>query len=329
MDSKHFRYALPSLVTVPVHLPVQPNIPEPMKIKWAAASQPVRGMALCVNSFSRALIHFLPELTFEAWSYFWISRVCKVTPLRVLRPQLQKTCELQLLCFCWSWLQHHAHVSLFSVVDKHTQICPSLSDILRTTPSEHKEPKPCFVMNVPEIMWHFVHVNTTATDNTPSCIRWSSKKKISLFFFLEVLAISVSPDVYLSLLICSSPPSPLPKLMGPHQWVSWGDSLGLPSLYLLTLTHQLPHCGNKLFLRAHPALAEVPSGVVHSLLKTENHILRGRAAGLEGEKYTPSLGIFFSIEGWSNPCEEIGEFPPSSPHRSTQAEAELLREVQF
>lgn len=82
----------------------------------------------------------------------------------------------------------------------------------------------------------------------------------------------------------------MPKLTGPHQWVSLGDSRGLPSLYLLTLTRQLPHCGNKLFLRAHPALAEVPSGVVHSLLKTENHILRG--AGCR-----PGRGKIHSLAG--------------------------------
>lgn len=82
----------------------------------------------------------------------------------------------------------------------------------------------------------------------------------------------------------------MPKLTGPHQWVSLGDGHGLPSLYLLTLTHQLPHCGNKLFLRAHPALAEVPSGVVHSLLETENHILRGAGCG-------PGRGKILSLAG--------------------------------
>lgn len=47
VDSKHFRYTLPSLVTVPVYLHVQLNIPESVKIKWAAVGQPVRDGTVC------------------------------------------------------------------------------------------------------------------------------------------------------------------------------------------------------------------------------------------------------------------------------------------
>ena len=47
MDSKHFRYTLPNLVTVPVYLHVQLNIPESVKIKWAAVGQPVRDGTVC------------------------------------------------------------------------------------------------------------------------------------------------------------------------------------------------------------------------------------------------------------------------------------------
>lgn len=129
------------------------------------------------------------------------------------------------------------------------------------------------------------------------------------------MAITLSTDVYLSLLICSSPPRPLPKLTGPHQWVSLvGDCHGLPSLYLLTLTHQLPHCGNKLFLRAHPALAEVPSGVVHSLLETENHILRG--GGLrawKGKNTLPGWEFSSALRAAQTLTRRLGNFPRLPP----------------
>lgn len=64
------------------------------------------------------------------------------------------------------------------------------------------------------------------------------------------------------------------------------------------------------------------SGVVYSLLKSENHILR-RADCEPGRGKIQSLtGSFFSIVSCSNTYEETGEFPQSSPHPSTQAEAE-------
>lgn len=78
----------------------------------------------------------------------------------------------------------------------------------------------------------------------------------------------------------------LPKLTDFHQWVPVGDSGGLPSLHLTALTHQLPHCANELFLRAHPALVGGAQWCRYSLLKTENHVLRRADCGPGRGKYS-------------------------------------------
>lgn len=127
--------------------------------------------------------------------------------------------------------QYCAHLSLVSVIDKHTQICPTCFNILQTTPSKYKEKKKNLVALWMFLKsWSTLYMPTRQLRTTHLLVFGEfSKENISLFSFQKVLAISVSHNVHLSLLICSSPPRLLPKLIGPHQWVPLGDRGGLPS----------------------------------------------------------------------------------------------------
>lgn len=124
--------------------------------------------------------------------------------------------------------QYCAHLSLVSVIDKHTQICPTCFNILQTTPSKYKEKKKNLVaLWMFSKSWSTLYMPTRQLRTTHLLVFGEfSKENISLFFLPEGIgniSLTQRPFIPADLLITSQTVAQThwPTPVGPFRRPRW------------------------------------------------------------------------------------------------------------